>query len=118
MNKVYAVGCMQIDTAENAVKDLKSQRLWGLFASLEAAQQYVIENRGDIFERYYNYALIEELHLWDTPSDDGEHHYVPKEWWFHATFPNANDQDDWNHAEVTPCDKPKCLDRIVCFWAG
>lgn len=115
--KVYAVGCLQIDTNPEAKQTIKQRRLWHLFANFEDAEKAVLENGGDMFERYYNFACIEETYVID-PTSKEEAFYVPKEWWYFADYSKSNDQENWYDTVVTACDKPKCLDRVVCFWVG
>lgn len=115
--KVYAVGCLQIDTNPEAKQTIKQQRLWHLFANFADAEKAVLENGGDMFERSYNYALIEEVYVIDPASKD-EAFYVPKEWWYSASFETNNDQEGWPVTVVTKCEKPAPLDRVVCFWIG
>src|SRR5437868_15463194 len=115
MHKVYAVGVMQLDTSENAKRPKKSERLWHLFANLEEAQECVLQNRGDLFEYYYNYALIEETYVIDKtdPPQEGEFAGLPREWWYHADY-SINTPDErtgWSEPVVTACEKPKCFDR-------
>lgn len=114
--KVYAVGCLQIDTNPGR-QTIKQDRLWHLFAKFEDAEKAVLSNSGDMFERYYNYAVIEETYVID-PSSKDEAFYVPKEWWYAADYTKSDSQDNWHDVEVSACEKPKCLENTVCFWVG
>lgn len=119
MNKVYAVGVLQIDESPNAKEIIRDDRLWHLFAKLEDAQKCVLENQGDIFECMYNYALIEETCLInsDDPPKEGEFLGLPREWWYHADHSKACEENDFA-PEITACEKPKPLERTVYFWIG
>ncbi len=113
---------MQIDTSEKAHRTIKSDHLAGLYAHFEEAERAILENRGDFFEYYYNYALIEETYVIDhqDPPGPGELPFPPKEWWYHADY-SVNQPDPktgWSEPVISPCEKPKVLDRIVYFWVG
>jgi len=117
MHKVYAVGVFQLDTAENAYRHIKDSRLWHLFANLEEAQECVLQNRGDLFEYYYNYALIEETYVIDKtdPPKEGEFGGLPREWWYHADF---SQMDEDKNPKITEVPKPACFEQTVYFWVG
>lgn len=122
MNKVYAVGVLQIDLSENARRIIKEDRLWHLFAKFEDAEEAVLKNSGDIFEYYYNFALIEETYVIDPtdPPKPGEFGGFPKEWWYHADY-TVNPPDEktgWREPFIQAVEKPKCLDKTVYFWVG
>lgn len=119
MNKVYAVGCLELDTAENARRVILQDRLWFLFAKFEEAEKCILENHSDIFEYSYNYALIEEILVIDDsiPYVEGESaEFPPREWWYHADFSVIT--EEVLNPLVTKVEKPKCLDRTCCFWAS
>lgn len=70
-----------------------------MYARFEQAERTILENRGDFFEYYYNYALIEETYVIDSqdPPKEGEHIFPPREWWFFADY-SINEPDpktDW-----------------------
>lgn len=119
MKKVYALGVMQLDTSENPRRLFKDRRLWHLFANLEEAQECVLNNRGDLFEYYYNYALIEEVYVIDKndPLKEGDWSQdgFPREWWYHADF---NKMDEEKNPTITEVGKPECFDKTVYFWVG
>jgi hypothetical protein len=117
MNKVYAVGVFQLDTSENARRPKKSERLWHLFANLEEAQEAVLKNRGDLFEYYYNYALIEEVYVIDKNDQPkaGEFAGFPREWWYFADF---SQMDEDKNPKITEVSKPECFAQVVYFWVG
>lgn len=119
MKKVYALGVMQIDTSPNANRTIKSDHLAGLYAHFEEAERAVLENRGDMFEYYYNYALIEETYVIDPidPPKEGEHLDTPREWWYFADHSKSSEDNDFN-PEISACQKPKCLENLVYFWIG
>lgn len=117
MTYVYAVGVMQLDTSDKNKYAKKDERLWHLFAKLEEAQECVLQNRGDLFEYYYNYALIEEIYVIDkteTPKE-GESYGFPREWWYFADF---SQMDEEKNPKITEVPKPECFDRTVYFWVG
>jgi len=119
MNIIYAVGVMQLDSPDSKNYPIKRTRLWHLFANFDEAEQCVLQNRGDIFERYYNFALIEETYVIDKndPPLEGQFSGMPREWWYYADFANPKDGDP-NEPTVSLCEKPKSLDRTVYFWVG
>lgn len=117
--KVYAVGCLQIDTNPEAKQTIKQQRLWSLYARFEDAEKCILENHGDIFEYSFTHALIEEVLVIDPnlPYKEGESaEYPPKEWWYQADYSVIT--EDHRDPLVTKVDKPKCLDRVCCFWVN
>jgi hypothetical protein len=122
MKRVYAVGVFQLDTSPDARRTIKDQRLWHLFAKLEEAEKCVLENRGDLFEYYYNYALIEEIYVIDSEDkpEPGEFGGFPKEWWFVADYTQnpADPKTGWREPVIFACDKPACLEKTVYFWVG
>lgn len=128
MRKVFAVGAMQIDEAPNSKRNIVSDRLWSLYLKFEDAEKAVLENRGDLFEYTYNYALIEEIRVLDpsTPpsKEERDDWFPPKEYWYKATYRRHDEvrtigQDDPIHDPiVVKVDKPACLDKIVYFWVG
>lgn len=117
--KIYAVGVIQADLSENPSHFIKSQRLWYLFADFESAEKCVLENQSDIFEYYYNVALIEEITvLFPKSSEKNEDWRIPKQWWYKITYhehPNDN-------IEIAPTiekiETPKCVENVCCFWVG
>jgi hypothetical protein len=99
---------------------IKSERLWALYARLEDAEQAVLENRGDLFEYSYNYALIEEIFVIDPddkPSKE-ESYFPPKEWWYEAKYNRDPTQDADPDPIISKVEKPSCLEKTVYFWAG
>lgn len=63
---IYAVGTLFIDYNENLkYLNVKDKRLWYLFKNLDEAKSCILNNSSDIFEYYYNYALIERCYLID-----------------------------------------------------
>lgn len=123
MRKVFAVGVMQLDTVPGARRNIISSRLWSLYLKFEDAEKAVLENRGDLFEYTYNYALIEEIRVLDpsTPAtqEEKENWFPPKEYWYHAEFrPFGESNEDMRDPIVVKVEKPTCLDKIVYFWVG
>jgi len=119
MNKVYAVGCLQIDETPNAKRTIKEDQLWHLFAKFEDAEECVLGNSGDLFECNFNYALIEETYVInpsDPPKED-ELLTMPREWWYFADHSKGNEENLFE-PEISACEKPKCLKNCVYFWIG
>ena len=112
--KVYALGVLKIQEINKEDYSIKSDHLCSLYARFEDAEKAVLESKGDMFENYYNYALIEETWVIDhsVPFDKNENWFPPKEFWYKATF------DEENEIHVEKCDKPDSLDRVVYFWTG
>lgn len=119
MNKVYAVGCLQLDLAPNARRIIIDQRLWHLFAKFEEAEQAVLQNRGDLFERSYSHALIEEVPVIDMmiKVEPGSGLFSPREWWYVADYSKADEENDYE-PQIVACDKPEVLKNIIYFWIG
>lgn len=68
-------------------------RLWHFFANFEDAEACVLGNKGDIFESYYNVALIEEHYVID-PIDPPPPEFdwlVAKQWWYKVDYPESYD---------------------------
>ena len=122
MNKIYAVGCMKLDTSENAKKYILQERLWFFFAKFEEAEECVLQNHSDIFECDFTHALIEEILVInkDLPFIEGESaSYPPREWWYQANYSALPyDADEIRNPIITKVDKPKCFSQTCCFWAG
>jgi len=114
MNKVYAVGVMRIDLTETYPLG-KSQRLWHFFAHFEDAEKCVLENWGDMFENYYNVALIEEHFVYD-PQDIADSLVVGKQWWYQATYEEY--ERDADRIYISKIEPPASLQGIINFWAG
>lgn len=117
--KIYALGCLQLDTLSKAAYPIKSERLWHLYAKFEDAEKCVLENRGDIFECNYNYALIEEIWVIDhsetLTEEEKKNWFPPKEWWYFADYNHGHEEYE---PVIKQVDKPKCLEKIVYFWVG
>ncbi|CAM6006392.1 unnamed protein product [Sphagnum balticum] len=96
MKKVYAIGTMLIDLSEKSNKRINSKRLWFLYHDFDQAEKVVLENVGDIFEYYYNVALIEEIGVIDEndPPQPGQEHLWgrPRSWWYRAEY-NSTGED-------------------------
>lgn len=112
-HKIYALGTLKIQEVSKDDYSIKGDHLCTLYAKFEDAEKAILENKGDIFENYYNYALIEETWVIDhsVPTDTKDW-FPPKEWWYKATW------DDEGEIKIEKCEKPESLDRIVYFWTG
>ena len=105
MNKIYAVGALNISLPQYSVKDT---RLWVLIDNFESAELTVLSNCGDFFEGYYNYALIEEIEVNSTVSI---HTKLPKQWWYQAKYV----EDDMI---VSRIEMPPEFKHISHWWVG
>lgn len=116
--KVYAVGVIQADMSENPRIFINNQRLWYLYSKFEDAEKCVLENHSDIFEYYYNYAVIEEVYIHDytNPPKEGEATYIPKQFWYFADFNAKKDGDTL--PLISKVDIPKCMENTCCLWVG
>lgn len=104
--KVYAVGVLLIDF--NLRNPIKSTRLWSICKRFSDAEKTVLTSHGDIFEFYYNYALIEEISVFPSRGE----WELPKQWWYYA---------DYNSADkliVSKIDVPKPFENTFCWWVG
>lgn len=115
MKHIYAVGVLQLKEQTIRGPLIADQRLWHLFASLEEAQECVLQNQGDLFEYYYNYALIEEVYVFDKTDHYRESSGLPQEWWYHADF---SKMDENKNPTITAVEKPAVLEKMVYFWVG
>ena len=115
---------MKLDLLANSTSSaIKHQRLWGFFTNFKDAERSVLENRSEnhsnIFEYYYNIALIEEYYVYDS-SDDSEIHIslnTPTQWWYQATYyPEPNDR--LINPTICKIEQPKCFSHTCNFWAG
>ena len=115
MHKVYAVGVLKADLSDNPRRFIIDRRLWYLFADFEAAQKCVLENQSDIFEYYYNIALIEEISVLN-PFDQNNAWNIPTQWWYKITYHPSDDNEIPPTIEEIP--PPKCAENVACFWVG
>lgn len=123
MKKVYAIGTMLIDLSEKSVNRIKASRLWTLYHDFDEAEKVVMENAGDIFEYYYNVALIEEIGVIDKndPPQPGEEHLwgPPRQWWYRAEYNSSGeDGDRGREPYVNKMDVPENLKNVCYFWVG
>jgi hypothetical protein len=124
MNKVYAVGVMQVDLTDDPAKFpiRKAERLWFFYANFEDAEKCVLENQTDIFEYYYNIALIEEHYVHDPkdPASPDADIVCAKQWWYLATYKeeDADELEVASNPTITAIDQPKGFEHVVNFWAG
>jgi len=109
MTKVYAVGVIKADLSDNAHSFIKESRLWSLFSSFVNAENSILRNEGDIFEYYYNLALIEEVMLADDSKLNP--YCISNQWWYHASYVE-------NELVIVPIKKPKSVENVTCFWVG
>jgi len=103
--KVYAMGVLQIDF--NLRNPIRSTRLWSLYKRVNDAENTVLTNSGDIFEFYYNYALIEEVSV--IPSRGK--FTLPEQWWYHADYSE-------DKVIISKVDVPKPFKNTFCWWVG
>jgi len=103
--KIYAMGVMLLDFELRYV--VRSTRLWALYKRFNDAEKTILTNSGDIFEFYYNYALIEEVSV--IPSR-GKFEF-PKQWWYYADYSSGD-------LIISKVDVPKPLENTFCWWVG
>jgi hypothetical protein len=123
MQTIYVVGTMQLNLSDDSGDSpggiIKHQRLWHFYARFEDAEKAVLENHSNIFEYYYNVALIEEHYIYD-PTDKSETPFgwgMPNQWWYEATFyPEPNDRI--RNPSVRKIEQPTFFKQICNFWAG
>lgn len=87
--KIYAMGVLQMRNGS-----CKNERLWALYKTFEDAQRAVLSNEGDIFECYYNYAMIEEIELIESKSSNEyigpQYNSFQKQWWYTTKYLEDN----------------------------
>jgi len=105
---IYAMGVMQLDFELR--NPIRSTRLWELYRRFDDAEETVLLNRGDIFEYYYNYALIEEVAV--VPSRGK--YTIPKQQWYYADYYTK----DKFSVVVSKVDVPKQFKNTFCWWVG
>jgi hypothetical protein len=122
MKKVYAIGTMLIDLSEKSANRIKASRLWTLYHDFDEAEKVVMENSGDIFEYYYNVALIEEICVIDKkdPPQPGEEHLwgPPRQWWYHAEYTTEENGEQSREPTVSKMGVPENLKNVCYFWVG
>jgi hypothetical protein len=104
--KVYALGVFQIDFELQS--PIKSARLWNLYKRFSNAEKSILSNSGDLFEFYYNYALIEEI----TVIPSREKYTLPEQWWYHVDYSSAD------NVIISKIDVPKQFENTFCWWVG
>lgn len=77
MNKIYVVMVMTSLSWDEQIKeiDFGSERVVGWYSNYKDAYEDVANNACDIWEAYYQYALLEEL-------EEGLYCPVQNRWWF------------------------------------
>jgi hypothetical protein len=122
MKKVYAIGTMLIDLSEKSANRIKSRRLWTLYQDFDEAEKVVLENAGDIFEYYYNVALIEEIGIIDKndPPQPGQEHLwgPPRQWWYRAEYTTSADGEQSRNPVITKMEVPENFKNVCYFWVG
>lgn len=108
--KIYAVGVMQVDLSTGRIT---TKRLWYFFQSFQDAEKCVLENHSDIFEYYYNIALIEE-HTLISPGDPEAIVETYAQWWYQATYYDHESGD----LRIEQIEAPVAFSQICCVWAG
>jgi hypothetical protein len=112
LSVIYAVGTLKADLTPGAKNFIIDQRLWFLSSSFELAQKSVLENEGDIFESYYNLALIEEVSVQGVTSLP---FIVSPQWWYKASFDVVTPLDP---ISIVSIPKPQCVENVYSFWVG
>lgn len=117
---IYAVGVLDINEKYDAnkvgSKRIKDQRLWYVVSSFEEAERIVLQNEGDIFEYYYNHAIIEEIFVVGSIPNKYDAWSIPKQWWYKASY--SNNEDVAPNPVVTRIDPPDWAEHICNFWVG
>jgi hypothetical protein len=123
MNRIYVLGTMDVNLPDNSGNSpgqiIKHQRLWYFFAHFKDAEECVLQNQSNIFEYYYNLALIEEHYVYD-PTDKSEtpiNWGMTPQWWYQATF-HPEPTDQLQNPTVRKIEQPACFKNICNFWAG
>lgn len=114
MSVVYALGALKINF--NSLKNVQSHRLWALYSDFDIAEKAVLENRGDLFEDYYNYALIEEVCV--LPKKDEWFDFPPKQWWYKVEYNINAESDTESKPSVFKIDVPKEFENVCYWWVG
>lgn len=72
------------------------------FPSLDEARACILENRGDIWETVYTYALIEELEPGLYPDMAAEHWFIwnHEEHAYEATTARPAEAEQWAHFSI------------------
>lgn len=112
MKTVYAVGVLKLNLSSNGVTftDLRDSRLWFLFSTFENAERAVLENYSDLFECYYNIAIIEEIQV-QNGSRKKLPGPIPKQWWYLADYSKKA-------IDIHPIPIPEGFFNICNFWVG
>ncbi len=91
----------------NYEKDrIKDDRTWGWFHTFKDAENIVLNNSGDIFEVYYNYAVIEEV-------EPGFYHVNKVRGWYKADYENRM-KDRPNSPTVIKCKRKPNFAKSTC----
>lgn len=111
---------MQLDLSRNDKWPTdRSERLWFFYANFEDAERCVLENKGDIFEYYYNVALIEEHYVHD-PNDRPPSNFnglIARQWWYKVDYIQKED-GSLSDMVISKIDAPRIFKNIINFWAG
>ncbi len=99
---IYTVTVVRVNGLDDRVK-----RCWGWFRNRSDAVACVKTNDGDIFEEFYQYAVIEEM-------TEGSMADLLREWWYRAYF----DTEDAFRPRVVRIKKPKALEYTILFSMG
>jgi hypothetical protein len=112
MFKIYAVGVISFKNDHSVLND---NRLWSLFKNFESAEKCVLENQGDIFECYYDRALIEEVPVIEDNDNSELYDIIPKQYWYEADF---SDPDGVNYPIIKKIPAPLHANCMKRFWVG
>jgi hypothetical protein len=124
MIKVYALGVMKLlDYEGTGQLYFSDTRLWSLYENFEEAEHAVINNYGDIYERFYNYACIEEHYLVSKSyANFSADMLMHKQWWYKATFYTKiidSDHGSWAETDVKVAKMdgpPHGYENVVNIW--
>ena len=79
---IYTVTVMREADIKDPRSFPKTSRVWGFEMSLEEADRVVLSNQSDLFEFYYQYAVIEEVPAGVPAWGDGP----LRTWWYKGTY--------------------------------
>lgn len=113
MESVFVMGVLKGFSPENNNKN-NSSRAWGIYKHFKDAEEAILNNYTDIFEHFYNYAVIEEIPVIDFSNTKQNYFYTINEWWYEATY----DPNDYEKIEIKKIQKPEHLKQFVAWFIG
>lgn len=95
-----------ISSKDRAKNISASRRTWGFYFAFSDAEEVVFENQTDIFEHYYDHAVIEEF-------EEGTLSLGKKVQWYKANYPG-----DGQPPKITKIKEPKMFKGTCNFAMG